>query len=39
MRCTTLTQLPLVFCASSSENSCAAAGLMLSTVPRHSMPG
>ena len=33
IRCTTFTQLPLVFCAGSSENCCAAAGLMLATVP------
>ena len=39
MRWTTLTQLPLVFCAGKSENSCAAAGLMLSTVPRHFVSG
>src|SRR5882757_1149280 len=39
IRCTTLTQLPLVFCAGRSWNSCAAAGLMLSTVPCHSRSG
>jgi len=39
MRCTTFTQLPLVFCAGSSENSWAAAGLMLSTVPAHCVSG
>ena len=38
-RCTTLTQLPLVFCAGSNENSCAAAGLTLSTTPGHSTSG
>ena len=39
MRCTTLTQLPLVFCAGSSEKLEAEAGLMLSTVPVHSTTG
>ena len=31
-RCTTLTQLPVAFCAGSIENSAPVAGLMLSTV-------
>jgi hypothetical protein len=39
MRCTTFTQLPLVFCAGRSENSWAAAGLMLSTVPPQCVSG
>ena len=39
MRCTTLTQLPLVFSAGSSEKLDAEAGLMLSTVPVHRWPG
>ena len=39
MRCTTFTQLPLAFCAGSSENSEPLAGLMLSTVPCHMRPG
>ena len=39
MRWTTLTQLPLVFSAGSSEKLDADAGLMLSTVPVHCSPG
>ena len=39
MRCTTLTQLPLVFSAGSSEKLEADAGLMLSTVPVHADAG
>jgi hypothetical protein len=39
MRCTTFTQLPLVFSAGRSENSSAAAGLMLATVPRQFVSG
>jgi hypothetical protein len=39
IRCTTFTQLPLVFCAGRSENCCAAAGLILSTMPCHSAFG
>ena len=31
MRCTTLTQLPVAFCAGSTENSLPLAGLMLDT--------
>ena len=39
MRCTTLTQLPVVFWAGSSEKLEPEAGLMLCTTPFHSMPG
>jgi hypothetical protein len=39
IRCTTLTQLPLVFSAGSSEKLDADAGLMLPTVPLHCWPG
>ena len=39
MRCTTLTQLPLVFSAGSNEKLEADAGLMRSTVPAHRWPG
>jgi len=34
-----LDPVALVFCAGSSENSCAAAGLTLSTVPFQVTPG
>ena len=39
IRCTTLTQLPLEFCAGRTENSEPLAGLMLSTVPDQHLPG
>ena len=39
MRWTTLTQLPVVFWAGSSEKLEPEAGLMLSTVPRQATPG
>src|SRR4029077_10587312 len=39
MRWTTLTQLPLAFCAGRIENSAPLAGLMLSTVPDHTRLG
>ena len=39
MRWTTLTQLPVVFWAGSSEKLEPDAGLMLSTTPFHSTPG
>ena len=39
IRCTTLTQLPLVFSAGSSEKLEADAGLRLSTVPVQRWPG
>ena len=38
-RCTTLTQLPLEFCAGRTENSELLAGLTLSTVPDQTCPG
>jgi len=40
IRCTTLTQLPLgVLGPAESWNSCAAAGLILSTMPSHARSG
>ena len=39
MRCTTLTQLPVAFCAGSTENSEPDAGLIEATCAFHSSPG
>ena len=38
-RCTTLTQLPLAFCAGRSANSALVAGAMVLTRPRHLASG